>query len=653
MKEFLDNQYKNLFLWVPFIMAFGAALYFSIGAEPNFRFPIIIVGLLCGIIYRYKNVFIRAIALFAFGFFYAMSFTHFIDTPQIKDSFGFVPISATVRDIDFTPDSTRVLLSVPARQIDSDLPDKNLNIRVSIKDGDITPDIGDTITGDAMLFHPSAKYTPASFDFARWAYFNKISATGFFQDYEIKKQKSSGDLRTFIHNKSDSVLTDALVLGYKKVLPENDSDIWKSVGIGHVWSISGFHMTLIGGWLFALFYLLFRLIAPLSKRIPAKYPAIICAWFGLVFYLFLSGVSVATTRAFLMATLVFVATLFGRGVLSLRNAALAFLVIFLINPFSIMNAGFQLSFAAIFGLIWFFDNKNNYIKRDFIKRVIHYVYLSIQTAIIATIWTLPFIIAHFGYIPIYGLVGNIILLPVFSIAIMPLVMVGTICALFGHHYLLNITDSIYNFTLNIATHISDLPWANLSMPHISNTVLILIVFGFLFLMIIEKPDSKNFFMKNINYVLCAVFVSIGIAIYAYQPKPLFYATGDHELVAFNVAGKLQFNKSRASKHYFAFNSWYEFNNEIKPDKNTRYKCDHGFCVYKTPKWNLAYMQNFTAVLDNMEKVCRDKNTDFIVSVFNIKSENCYGKILDDGLLIYPNGHVVKITNRRPWHNQHQ
>ncbi len=653
MKEFLDNQYKNLFLWVPFIMAFGAALYFSVGAEPNFRFPIIIAGLLCGIIYRYKNVFIRAIALFAFGFFYAMSFTHFIDTPQIKDSFGFVPISATVRDIDFTPDSTRVLLSVPAKQIDSDLPDKNLNIRVSIKDGDIIPDIGDTITGDAMLFHPSAKYTPASFDFARWAYFNKISATGFFQNYEIKKQKSSGDLRTFIHNKSDSVLTDALVLGYKKVLPENDSDIWKSVGIGHVWSISGFHMTLIGGWLFALFYLLFRLIAPLSKRIPAKYPAIICAWSGLVFYLFLSGVSVATTRAFLMATLVFVATLFGRCVLSLRNAALAFLVIFLINPFSIMNAGFQLSFAAIFGLIWFFDNKNNYIKRSFFKRAIHYVYLSIQTAIIATIWTLPFIIAHFGHVPIYGLIGNILLLPIFSIAIMPLVMVGTICALFGYHYLLNITDTIYNFTLNIATNISNLPFANLSMPHISNTVLILVVFGFLFLMIIEKPDSKNFFMKNVNYVLCAVFVSVGITIYACQPRPLFYATGDHELVAFNVDGKLQFNKSRASKHYFAFNSWYEFNNEIKPDKNTRYKCDHGFCVYKTPKWNLAYMQNFTAVLDNMEKVCRDKNTDFIVSVFDIKSESCYGKILTDGLLIYPNGHVVKITNRRPWHNQHQ
>ena len=62
------------------------------------------------------------------------------------------------------------------------------------------------------------------------------------------------------------------------------------------------------------------------------------------------------------------------------------------------------------------------------------------------------------------------------------------------------------------------------------------------------------------------------------------------------------------------------------------------------------MQNFTAVLDNMEKVCKDKNIDFIISNFDISAPNCHGKILKNGLLIYPNGHVSEIINRRPWHN---
>lgn len=650
MKELLENQYKNLFLWVPFILAFGGALYFSLGTEPNFRFPIIITILIGAIIYKYKNVFVRALFLFLFGFFYAMSFTHIINTPQINNSFGFVNINATVRDVNFTNESTRVLLSVPGNQIDKELSqNKNINIRVSVKDTDNIPNVGDTISGNLHIFHPSSKYVPDGFDFARWAYFNKISGTGFFNDYKITKSNDN-NIRTFIHNKSDSVLTDALVLGYKNVIPENESTIWKSVGVGHVWSISGFHMTLLGTWLFALFYLIFRSISYITKRIPAKYPSIICAWIGLLFYLCISGISTATLRAFLMTTLIFIAIILGRGVLSLRNAALAFLIIFLINPYSVMNAGFQLSFAAIFGLLWFFDDKK-YIKYNFFGKISHYMYLSFMTALIATIFTLPFIIAHFGYIPIYSLIGNIILLPIFSFAIMPLVMLGTILALFGNHFILNITNDIYNFALSIAQYISNLPHANLSVPDIQNSSLLLIIIGCLFLMFIIKTNSKKFLVKNINYVLCIICMTFAIINYSTQQKPLFYATDDHELVAFNIDGKLQFNKSRASKHYFAFDTWYKHNNEDVPPKNKRYKCDHGFCVYKTKNWNLAYMQHFTSVLNNIENVCADKSINYIVATFDIKAPNCHGKILQNGLLIYPDGKATEIINRRPWHNQ--
>ena len=142
MKEILNIQYKNLFLWMPFVVAFGAALYFSLGVEPNFRFPILITVLLGALIYKYKSIFVRAFALFLFGFFYAMSFTQIINTPQIKDSFDFVSVNGTVKDIDFTSESTRVLLSINGKEIDEKLPDKNLNIRVSMKYSAHIPDIG-------------------------------------------------------------------------------------------------------------------------------------------------------------------------------------------------------------------------------------------------------------------------------------------------------------------------------------------------------------------------------------------------------------------------------------------------------------------------------------------------------------------------------
>lgn len=645
MKEIVHSQYKNAFLWVPFIMAFGGGVYFSLDTEPTFHFPIIITLLLIGIIYKYKNIIVRAIALFLFGFFYSLCFTQIINTPQIKDSFGFVNISGVVKDIDYTTKSTHVLLQT------ENYIDKPVNIRLSISDDNETPMPGDIIVGNAMIFHPSPRYAPSSFDFSRHAYFSNLSGTGFFQDYKIIQHNNQLNIRQFIHNKSNSVLTDALVLGYKKVIPEDESNVWKSVGIGHVWSISGFHMTLVGGWLFALFYLLFRCFPYVTKRIPAKYPAIICAWIGLLFYLFISGISVATIRAFLMTTIIFIATISGRNILSLRNAALVFLIIFLFNPFYVMNAGFQLSFAAIFGLLWFFQD-TKYIKRNRINKFFHYLYISCMTALIATIFTMPFIIAHFGYIPIYGIIGNIVILPIFSFIIMPLIMIGTICAVFGNYFFNNLADYVYHFALEIAQNISVLPHANISMPFLSNSILILYIIGFLFLIFTVKPDSKNILIKHINYVLCFGFMLIASLAYTTTTKPLFYATPDHDLVAFNVDNKLQFNKSKSSKHFFAFDSWYKMNNEIKPDKNKKYKCNHGLCFYSAEKWNLVYMKDFTTIMNNLEKICDDKDIDFIVSPFEINSEKCKAKILNDGLLIYPNKSIKKIINHRPWHNQH-
>lgn len=650
MKEFLNNQYKNLFLWSPFVMALGAVLYFSMYLEPIFQFPILITVLSGLIIYKHKNIFITAIALFIFGFFYSMSYTNIIDTPQIHSSYKSRYISGTVQDIDFMTDNTRITLKIPANQIDSKYSaNKHTRVRLSLgKDSNI-PNINDNISGNTMLFHPSNAYVPDDFDFARWAYFNKLSGTGFFKDYKINSTTNSFEnLRTKIHNKSNSVLTDALVLGYKNTIPKHESNIWKAVGVGHIWSISGFHMTLVGGWLFAIFYLLFRYIAPITKRVPAKYPAMICAWCGLLFYLGISGFSVATTRAFLMTTLIFMAFIFGRNILSLRTAVLVFFIIFLINPFYVIHAGFQLSFAAVFGLLWFFD-KSEYQKRNKIKRIGHNIYTAFMTAVVAGVFTLPFIIAHFGYIPLYSLVGNLVILPIFSVAIMPMIMVGTIFAYFNIHCINNATYDIYSFALNIAEQITNLPYATIAMPHISNTVLGLCVVGLLCVILIAKSDSKNFFKRNINYIIGSVFILTAIIISVNSEKPLFYSTYDNELVGFVENGKIYFNKSRSSKHFFAFDSWRTFNDEIITDDIARKKCSKGICTYQTPNWNLVYMQSIKTVIDNINTVCREKSVDFIVSPVSIRAPKCYAKVLTGGMVIYPSGKVKKISNHRPWH----
>ncbi len=650
MKQFLENQYKNLFLWSPFVVAFGATLYFSLNSEPNFQFPILITVLLGFIIYKHKNIVLTATALFLFGFFYSMSFTRMINTPQIYQSGTKTFVSGTVKDIDYADKSVRILLSIPTTQINSTSQNnEHSNIRLTIDNKKTVPNINDMITGYAKIFHPSASDLPDSFDYARWAYFHNLSGNGFLTDYQIISiNNNHNSVRNILHQYAKSKLTDSLVLGYKQTIPKSESDIWQSVGIGHVWSISGFHMTLVSGWLFALFYLLFRCIPQITKRIPAKYPAVCCAWVGLVFYLCISGFSVATVRAFLMTTLIFAACIFNRNVLSLRNAALVFLIIFLINPFYVMQVGFQLSFAAIFGLLWFYQD-TKYHKRTHIERMGHWLYTTLMTTFIAGIFTLPFIIAHFGYIPLYTILGNIVILPIFSFAIMPLVMIGTICSLFGNHYLLNTANNVYTFAFNIAKRIADLPYADIHINNMPNIILTLCVIGLLCIILIVKNDSEKFFKRNVNYFIGFIFIFTAIVIQINQPKPLFYSTSDNELVGFVENNQIHFNKSKSSKHYHTFNNWKSFNNETISDKNIRKKCDKGLCVYKTLKWNLVYMQTIKTVIDNIVTTCHDKSIDFIVTPLNIKAPKCHAKILSGGMVIYPSGKVKTISGNRLWH----
>jgi hypothetical protein len=304
-----------------------------------------------------------------------------------------------------------------------------------------------------------------------------------------------------------------------------------------------------------------------------------------------------------------------------------------------MEAGFQLSFSAVLGLVWYFGNVK-YTKLSVSQRIARIVGATVMTTIIATIFTMPFIASHFHTIPIYSLIGNLVLLPIFSFVVMPLVLIGTATALFGFTMMLDWANNVYDFALIIATKIAELPYAQLAIPSISQFALVSMTIGLLCLILIRDK----------NKLLFALFIRIGIFDIAIQSRPLFYATGDHELVGFvKDDRKLEFNKSRASNHYFAFDNWKQLNYEPTGTPNPRRKCKNGLCIYKTENWNLAYMQKFMPTYKNIVELCRDKNIDFIVSYFDIHAPKCYAKIINGGFVIYKNGDIKYTPANRIWH----
>lgn len=615
-------------------MAFGAALYFAFPYEPDIPHAYILAILLFVImIWKSVPVILRALAIFMFGFMYACAYTHIIDTPQIKSTMRDVNIVGSVYKIDFAHGKSRVYIRTH----------DDMNVRVSITDDLHIPNVGDEINAIATLFRPAGAYAPATFDYARWAYFNGLSATGYISDYKITEASngiSINSLRDNLHKHSNSFLTDSLVLGYKNAVPANDNKIWTATGIGHVWSISGFHMTLVGGWLFAIFFVIFRSISYITRRVPARVPAIICAWIGLFIYLMLSGLDVATIRAFLMTTLVFMAFIFGRNAISMRNICLAFCLIFLINPHYVMQPGFQLSFSAVFGLIWFWGD-TSYKKRTHAQKVLRAIYATVMTSVVATIFTAPFVIAHFYSIPIYGLIGNLILLPIFSFAIMPLVMIGV----FGMTWATNIAHSIYDWTLNVATWISDLPAATIAMPHISNTAMILFVIGLACVVFIRATRYRE------NFIVGGIFICIGTMLVIMQPRPIFMSTYDNELVAFRRDdSSLVFNKKSASKHYFAFDTFLQISGNPTDSVRHKHKCLRGVCEFKSDKFKLMYTQRFMSLAKNLESWCTDDSVDYIVSYLKIDAPKCNHKILRDAFIIYDNGQIKNLHLNRRWHN---
>ncbi len=657
MKENLEL--RTLFLWVPFVLSFGAALYFAMPNEPVITHPTL--AFVCGFIillFGKMHFILRAAVLFLCGFLYAAVYTQtIVHTPVLKHDMREVDITATVTDIDVSTEKQRVVLSVPARDLNIDT-DKTTTVKLTITGDNALPNVGDVLRAKVSLFPPSPMEAPETFDYARWAYFNNLTATGFIIHYDTLSHNpdvSVNSVRNLIHSKANSFLTDGLVLGYKNAVPENDKAVWTTAGVGHIWSISGFHMTLIGGWLFAFFYLICRSIGYLTKRVPARIVATICAWGVLFLYVCISGMSVATMRAFLMTSLLFAALLLGRNALSMRNICIAFLCLFVANPHFITQSSFQLSFAAIFGLIWFFGDKNfdNSNKSLFVKCKT-WIYVAAMTSIIATLFTLPFIATHFSSVPLYSLIGNLVLLPIFSVLIMPLVILGTFGALFGSHLLLHWAGGIYDWAFNLAQRIADLPLSNIIMPHISDVAFATFILAFLFLMFIKPiTNSAYCILRKLNYVLFAAFAIFGIMIVMFQPRPVFYATADHELIGMVYDSKLEFNKARASNHFFAFNTFRQLNGEPPMDTNVRRKCPDGVCIYKSDKFTVAYIQKFVPLQKHFADLCRNDDIDFIVSYFYIDAPLCRQKILRNGFVIYKSGYVKYTPTNRWWHNPHE
>lgn len=174
-------------------------------------------------------------------------------------------------------------------------------------------------------------------------------------------------------------------------------------GIMHVVAVSGMHVAFLVGFL--------QLILGQNRRL-----SLICIPTIWVFVLMV-GAPASAVRAGVMQTMLLMAPIFRRENDSLTSLSFALAVILLHNPFACGSVGLQLSFGAMAGIMLFSQPIYEKLRRRYIKmgRVGEYVLATLSSSLSVSVFSVPLIALHFGYVSIYSALTNILCLWIVSL----------------------------------------------------------------------------------------------------------------------------------------------------------------------------------------------------------------------------------------------
>lgn len=292
---------------------------------------------------------------------------------------------------------------------------------------------GDTIEAPMRLAKVPGPATIGGFDSQFHAYFDGIGAYGNTTsppDILSRRDWPFGfdTLRRAIGTRIDAALGQpergiarALIIGDQRQVNDQARAMMAAAGLAHVLAISGLHLTLVAGGIFAAIRLLLSLSYGAAQRWPVKKIAALGGMVAALFYLGLSGAGVSAVRATIMLLLVFGAVLAGRRALTMRNVALAALFLLIVDPASLFRPGFQLSFSAVAALVAVYEMAGRREDKDigWAGRTWRFFAGMALTSFVAGLATALFAAYHFQQTAPLGVIGNMLALPLVGFVMLP------------------------------------------------------------------------------------------------------------------------------------------------------------------------------------------------------------------------------------------
>ena len=450
----------RLLPWVPVAFGTGIAFYFAADHEPVASVTAATATALCvaAFLLRRQKIFPLAvmIAAVAAGFATATWKTALIAHGVLARPMYGVSLSGFVETRDVRERTDRFVLRVT--QMESPRSQIRLErVRLSVRKG-TAPAVGSFVELKARLQPPLAPLRPGSYDFGRDMFFQGIGASGFVTGaIKTLEPPVSGGLSlryaAFMQGLRDAIdarirttldgdkraIATALLTGRRDAITTPVNDAMFISGLGHVLSISGYHMAVVAGVVFFTVRALLALIPALTVGFPIKKWAAAAALAAAAFYLLLSGSEVATQRSFFMTAVVLIAVLVDRRAVTFRTLAVAAMIVLALAPEALVHPSFQMSFAATLGLValvqigmprLFASADNSITAKAALWGGREIVTLTLAS-LVAGFATTPYAAFHFHRVTPYGVLANLAAMPVVSVLVMPAGLLGLVAMPFG------------------------------------------------------------------------------------------------------------------------------------------------------------------------------------------------------------------------------
>ena len=382
---------------------------------------------------------------------------------------------------------------------------------------------GDYIRFQGRAYAPSVQRNPGGFDYAEYLHLQGFDAT---LRPESQLTRWPQELNWSLHNIIDPVrqwirgtfgenLEDApqallvgLLLGDTDRLPKPVYDAFRESGTSHLLAVSGANVWLVVGMILLPMYIF---------SVP-RWPRTIIALAVIVLFSFLTRNEPSVVRASLMVALILAGQLLWRPVAPLNAVGAAALIILLLAPSHLFRPGFQLSFAAVIGILVAVGRAEPLLRGFWRKRWVYTIVLFIVASVAATVATAPIAAWHFGTVPVVGVLSNLIMVPLAGLAaylgllLLPLQAVTST----GTKGLSWVIEHLLAFSTQTAQFFADISWAVISWPSPSVLVLIhLLIVVMLFL----NWRHRYQWLRPLTYYVCFAMTAIAmVKLTAHSPS---------------------------------------------------------------------------------------------------------------------------------------